>query len=366
MQHEVERINLTKEQQELKYEKDQPKIKYYRELTDYLLQSKKEHIYDEENFKLTTTLLNLNPEFYTIWNYRREILTNLYNNFNSNEDEKTKLTSIINDDLKLLMSLLKRFPKVYWIWNHRKWCLFKLVELNSVNWEFEFKTINKMLELDQRNFHGWHYRRFIIENLEEQAIKEEKINEIQAQLKILKLNLDEFDYTTSKIQTDFSNFSAWHNRTKLIPRILNLVKVTNTDNELFKNPLNILHNDLEMIKTGIYMSPEDNSVWLYLYWLLTDPIFVNSFQSKENYIKLLEEQISLIREVNDLEIEDSGHDNIGCLKSLIYIKAVLNNSLQKDNTIDEEIKESLVKLIELDELRKGKYNDQLNGIVPIL
>ena len=30
----------------------------------------------------------------------------------------------------------------------------------------------------------------------------------------------EFDYTTRMINTNLSNFSAWHNRSKLIPRLL--------------------------------------------------------------------------------------------------------------------------------------------------
>ena len=31
---------------------------------------------------------------------------------------------------------------------------------------------------------------------------------------------EEFEYTTKMIKTDLSNFSAWHNRTKLIIRLL--------------------------------------------------------------------------------------------------------------------------------------------------
>lgn len=30
----------------------------------------------------------------------------------------------------------------------------------------------------------------------------------------------EFEYTTTMIHMDLSNFSAWHNRSKLIPRLL--------------------------------------------------------------------------------------------------------------------------------------------------
>lgn len=32
--------------------------------------------YSSAAFNLTGSILDLNPEFYTIWNYRREILTN--------------------------------------------------------------------------------------------------------------------------------------------------------------------------------------------------------------------------------------------------------------------------------------------------
>jgi geranylgeranyl transferase type-2 subunit alpha len=37
---------------------------------------RKERDYSEEALAKTTELLDLNPEFYTIWNYRRNILLN--------------------------------------------------------------------------------------------------------------------------------------------------------------------------------------------------------------------------------------------------------------------------------------------------
>ena len=341
-------------------------------MTSYIFQLRDLKTYNDESFNATTSLLQLNPEFYTIWNYRREIIENAYG---TNRDEE--LVQILNDELKFVMAQLRKFPKVYWIWNHRRWCLFKLVDLNQVNWEFEFKTVGKMLELDQRNFHGWQYRRFVVENLELEKLKVKKNKENTGgdggeDDGILRLNLDEFDYTTAKILIDFLNFSAWHNRTKLIPKIYDLVTkdssittaIDHPSLHLFQSPLTILNNDLELIKTGIYMSPEDNSVWSYLYWLLSDAFFVHAFNSKEggnsdtnqlDYKQLLQQQIDLIQEINDLEKEDNGQENVGCLKALLKITELKD----KDDVNKDEMRSILEKLIKLDELRKGRYEDYL-------
>lgn len=63
-----------------------------------------------------------------------------------------------------------------------------------------------MLNRDSRNFHGWGYRRTVVDNIE--------------RLKSSSMAKEEFDYTTKMIGINLSNFSAWHNRSKLILRIL--------------------------------------------------------------------------------------------------------------------------------------------------
>lgn len=75
-------------------------------------------------------------------------------------------------------------------------------------WEEELRLAGKMLTRDNRNFHGWGYRRTIIDNLESKALDGKSVA------------LDELDYTTKMIRTNLSNFSAWHNRTKLMAKIL--------------------------------------------------------------------------------------------------------------------------------------------------
>lgn len=53
--------------------------------------------------------------------------------------------------------------------------------------------------------HGWQYRRYVVSSIEK--------------VKGISLTKKEFDYTTTKTN-NISNFSAWHNRANLIPKLL--------------------------------------------------------------------------------------------------------------------------------------------------
>lgn len=65
-----------------------------------------------------------------------------------------------------------------------------------------------MLAKDQRNFHAWGYRRWVVSQLEGPELGGGSMVE------------SEFQYTTDKIHANLSNFSAWHNRSQLILRLL--------------------------------------------------------------------------------------------------------------------------------------------------
>lgn len=69
-----------------------------------------------------------------------------------------------------------------------------------------------MLNLDSRNFHGWGYRRVIVKALESENNGSKDRGDSMAEA--------EFEYTTKMIRANLSNFSAWHYRSKLIPRLL--------------------------------------------------------------------------------------------------------------------------------------------------
>lgn len=272
----------------------------------------------------------------------------------------------------MLKGMMREYPKCYWIWNHRRWCLEELGKDHKADWKYELGLVLKVLELDSRNFHGWHYRRYIVGSIEKEY--SELICEADGQTFELKLYLAEFVYATKKIEKNISNFSAWHNRSKLIPRIFQkLQSYTECDDlaefsataDLFKSPLKLLYYELDLVKTGMFMDAADTSVWLYMQWLLTDDVFVNELKvsSKETYMQILEKQLDNVRELNELEKEDSisHEDNVGCLKMMIFIKALINHQKTEESLLDDEISEYLNLLIDLDPLRTGHYRDQLSG-----
>jgi geranylgeranyl transferase type-2 subunit alpha len=156
-----------------------------------------------------------------MWNHRRRIYANEFNSIQEKytqgelveENRDSQILDIIQLDLQFLLPLLIQFPKCYWVWNHRVWLLEQATTLLPAAkarhiWEEELRLAGKMLTRDNRNFHGWGYRRTIIDNLESKALDGKS------------MALEELDYTTKMIRTNLSNFSAWHNRTKLIARIL--------------------------------------------------------------------------------------------------------------------------------------------------
>jgi geranylgeranyl transferase type-2 subunit alpha len=266
--------------------------------------------------------LSRNPESYTIWNYRREILENGLFVGSSND----QIQKLIEDDLRFGEKKLREYPKVYWIWNHRRWCLEKAPK---PDWAHELMLVTLMLKSDQRNFHGWHYRRYVVSNIENSTGRS--------------LVEDEFAYTTEKINADFANYSAWHNRGKLIPRYL----AGKSDQER----KDFLLSDLEKIRHAIYTDPEIQSSWIYQRWLLTTNDVAPSLTSEE-LGELIEREIKSIGELSEAE-----PDTKWCIDQLVWLRMRLVDVCQAPMSADvkADVQKQLQYLQTIDPMHRKRY-----------
>ena len=102
----------------------------------------------------------------------------------------------------------------------------------------------------------------------------------------------EFEYTTSKTN-NISNFSAWHNRADLIPRLLpcptagdfdrarqTLLQSGNFSCGFWETWLMMI--ELQRTHNGLWVDPDDQSTWLYHQWLLGETFTLHPQHQQQN------------------------------------------------------------------------------------
>ena len=247
--------------------KKQAKMKAYKKLAAVLLAKRGKKDTSLKTLELTSKMVVVNPDFYTIWGYRREILAHHFNNFQptpptTNEDgDKDNKSQITQEDLNKMYlkesmltetALSKRNPKSYYAWHHRKWVLSNG---GITNLEKELQLTAQFLERDERNFHCWNYRRCVLSKLNNLS-KDEICNK-------------EVQFTDTLIQRNFSNYSAWHERSKTLKLTMEEIK-----------------NELKTVDTAIFTEPDDQTAWIYHRWLITQAIdlFVVDDSSNEQLL----------------------------------------------------------------------------------
>lgn len=145
-----------------------------------------------------------------------------------------------------------------------------------MNFEQELALCKEFLRQDQRNFHCWNYRRFVV------AASGVAPDE-------------ELDYSAEKVKENFSNYSAFHHRSLYIKRS-------------GKSIVDVLPEELSIVENAIFTEPDDQSAWWYHQFLLT---WVSTeIRGKQGdgctemaawFVGILLQQLELIRGLQELE-----------------------------------------------------------------
>lgn len=191
--------------------------------------------------------LETNPDEYTLWAFRREVFL-----LKSEHESPETVLALWKEELFLTTRALQRHPKAYPAWQHRLWLLEDAQVARHIPFEARLEAIKNeqklsayMLFKDGRNFHGWAHRMRV------KSVLTSVMPDHQPQLE-----REELAFVEEKINDDFSNYSAWHHRSVLLP------KVHDHSSQAF------LTEELDYVRQAFYTEPNVQSAWFYHRWLL--------------------------------------------------------------------------------------------------
>ncbi|CAD5116672.1 DgyrCDS5538 [Dimorphilus gyrociliatus] len=252
--HGVLKVRTTAEQQEAKRIEREKKLKKLDSIKAKIFEKKKNNEFDEEILELTGGILSSIPDFLTLWNYRRKAIEKI--------EDKIELQKLCENELRFAKSCLQVNPKSYGSWHH---LCFVMKYMPNPDWKKELDLCSLYLEYDERNFHCWDYRRFVVKN-----------GCVSAD--------DEIEFTSNKIASNFSNYSSWQYRSRLLP-------------EKYPDPSqsrgiqsDILMSELDLVQNAFFTDPNDQSAWFYYRWLLTPDSptlklnFLQSYKQGDNLV----------------------------------------------------------------------------------
>ncbi|VEL07941.1 unnamed protein product [Protopolystoma xenopodis] len=245
------KVRHTEEQERSRREEQEKQQQEYKLSTDGIFAQRSSGDYDESLLTKIANVLEKTPDIITLWNYRREIILKSVEILPRDSSKE-----LFSKELELTSRCLLSNPKSYASWHYRSWLM---TNHPDPDWKAELKTCNMALKLDERNFHCWDYRRFIISN--------GNISESE-----------EIAYIDTCLENNFSNFSAWHYRTGLLDSrpFINVQSMPISPPPMTPNAFHsrgfddssLLEKELDLVHNAVFTDPKDQSPWLYYAWLL--------------------------------------------------------------------------------------------------
>jgi len=164
----------------------------------------------------------------------------------------------------------------------------------------------------------------------------------------------EFEYTTKMINAHLSNFSAWHNRSKLIPRLLDERNADDLERRKF------LDNEFDMMRNALWTDSSDQSLWFYYQFLMTTLVDHVGHKTIVPNFTHTDRAEYVERQLVDLQdMLDGAEDCKWIYNALLEYTLALCEMQERQPSYDEkeDLKTWLAELRNLDQARSGRWND---------
>lgn len=185
---------------------------------------------------------------------------------------------VLVPELKFNTAIIKRDYKSYAAWVHRRWALNAMhPKVRIAVLQEEHSKLDQLLAQDERNFHAWGYRRWVTSELAGAGLYDDD---------------KELAFAAAKIQNNFSNYSAWHNRALVLWKRVDAYLLASSasassssaasgDDSAVAAICTQVNQDCDMLCNAFYCDPNDQSAFIYCK-ALVEKIHSAATQRKDN------------------------------------------------------------------------------------
>lgn len=163
---------------------------------------------------------------------------------------------------------------------------------------------------------------------------------------------EEFAFTTMMIGRNLSNFSAWHHRSQLILTVLAERSCNDEARAAF------LGKELDMVREGLNLGPEDQSLWYYHQFLISQIVDDGNPHTIAPALTMAERVAYLKHEIDEIKVWLEDYIGVKWIyQALLEHTLSLRRLEQRSTRENDEARGWLEKLIALDPMRKGRWDD---------
>jgi len=304
------------------------KAALFKQLLREVLRRKAEGARDGASMDLTAKLLGISPEVNTAWNFRREILEAQGALKLWEEQEPapgSEAERLAETEMVVTEAALQRNMKSYLAWHHRQWVLQRA--RSHLPLPREFRLLDRLFLADERNFHAWGHRRFV-----------SKLAGVSAE--------EELQHAESLIERNFSNYSAWHERARLLTKIHGAGDAP--------VPPDVLEGEVEMVKQAVFTEPDDQSPWVHLRWVMGEALaHARDGAQAQAGLSLLRDVAGMCREL--LEMDEGSKWARLTLALALLAGAAADEDGPGAQGETEEARGCFLRLADIDPDRAGYY-----------